>query len=61
MRTAPLVVISAEAACLQGFSDYVSKLQVRQALDRIIIDEAHLTITASGYYKSMKQLGWHVR
>jgi superfamily II DNA helicase RecQ len=60
-RTAPLVVVSAEAACSQGFGDYVSKLQVRQVLDRIIVDEAHLTITASGYRKSMKQLGWHVR
>ena len=60
-RTAPLVFASAEAACSAGFSDYVARLQMRQVLDRIIVDEAHLTITASNYRKSMKRLGWYVR
>lgn len=60
-RTAPLVFASAEAACSSGFSGYVARLQMRQTLDRIIVDEAHLTITASSYRMSMKRLGWYVR
>jgi superfamily II DNA helicase RecQ len=60
-RTAPLVFASAEAACSADFSNYVARLQTTQVLDRIIVDEAHLTITASRYRKSMKRLGWYVR
>ncbi|KAH7189860.1 hypothetical protein DER44DRAFT_679617 [Fusarium oxysporum] len=33
----------------------------RQRLDRIVIDECHLTITASYYRRSISQLAWHVR
>jgi hypothetical protein len=29
-------------------------------LDRVVVDECHLTITASDYRKSMVQLGWYV-
>jgi hypothetical protein len=60
-RSAPLVIVSAEAACTQGFLEYCHVLVGRQKLDRIIIDEAHLTITASDYRSCMAQLGWYVR
>ena len=33
---------------------------MRQQLDRVIIDECHLTITASDYRDSMVQLGWYL-
>ncbi|KAH8749802.1 hypothetical protein BGZ57DRAFT_968235 [Hyaloscypha finlandica] len=33
----------------------------KQQLDRIVIDESHLTITASDYRLCMAQLGWYVR
>jgi superfamily II DNA or RNA helicase len=58
---APLIVASAEAACSQGFAEYAGRLELRQQLDRIIVDEAHLTLTASSYRRSMRALGWHVR
>lgn len=60
-RSAPLILVSAEAACTEGFVEYANRLESRQQLDRIVIDECHLTITANSYRESMKQLGWHVR
>ncbi|KAH6989815.1 hypothetical protein BKA56DRAFT_612069 [Ilyonectria sp. MPI-CAGE-AT-0026] len=60
-RSAPLVIVSAEATCTEGFDEYVIRLESRQRLDRIVIDECHLTITANDYYKSIKYLGWYIR
>lgn len=60
-KTAPLVIVSAEAACTERFLEYVSLLHSRQRLDRIVVDECHLTVTASDYHRSMSRLGWFVR
>ncbi|OAQ71876.1 tlh3 [Purpureocillium lilacinum] len=60
-KAAPLVIVSAEAACTERFVEYVSLLNSRQQLDRIVVDECHLTVTASNYRRSMSQLGWYVR
>lgn len=59
--TPPLVIVSAETVCTASFLDYAHRLVNRQQLTRIIIDEAHLTITASNYRRSMSQLGWYTR
>ncbi|KAI5455820.1 hypothetical protein BGZ63DRAFT_368345, partial [Mariannaea sp. PMI_226] len=56
MKSAPLVLISAEAACTTSFLEYAYWLESRQQLDRIVVDECHLTITAT-YRKSMMRLG----
>ena len=60
-QSASLVIVSAEAACTQGFLEYCHLQVSKQRLDRIIIDEGHLTITASDYRPCMAQLGWYVR
>jgi hypothetical protein len=60
-QSASLVIISAEAAYTQGFLEYCHILVSKQKLDRIVIDEGHLTITASNYRLYMAQLGWYVR
>jgi superfamily II DNA helicase RecQ len=60
-ETAALVFVAVESACTEQFLDYAKGLALRQQLDRIIIDECHLTITASDYRPCMSQLGWHVR
>lgn len=60
-QAAPLVIVSVEAACTESFLTYARMLARRQDLDRIVIDEAHLTITASDYRPLMLQLGWYVR
>jgi hypothetical protein len=59
-RSAPLVIMAAEAACTSTFLDYARMLTDHQLLDRVVIDECHLTITASEYRESMVQLGWYV-
>ncbi|KAL6359113.1 hypothetical protein LRP88_09313 [Fusarium phalaenopsidis] len=60
-KSAPLVIMSAEAACTESFLEYANRLADRQRLDRIVIDECHLTITANDYRWCMSQLGWYVR
>jgi superfamily II DNA helicase RecQ len=52
-RDAPLVLVSTEAACTKAFLTYAQRLVTAQALDRIVIDECHLTITAADYRESM--------
>lgn len=60
-QSASLVIVSAETACTQGFLEYCQLLVSWQQLDRIVIDESHLTITASDYRSCMAQLGWYIR
>jgi superfamily II DNA helicase RecQ len=60
-QSASLVIVSAEAVCTQGFLEYAHALVRRQELDRIVLDECHLTITANDYRLCMSQLGWYVR
>ncbi|KAH7231038.1 hypothetical protein BKA59DRAFT_409557, partial [Fusarium tricinctum] len=55
-KSAPLVLVSAEAACTERFLEYANRLCDRQCLDRIVIDECHLTITVGTYRRSMSQL-----
>ncbi|PWI65243.1 hypothetical protein PCL_07293 [Purpureocillium lilacinum] len=57
----PLVLVSAEAVCTQAFVQYALRLRYRQELDRIVVDECHLTVFASDYRPSMAQLGWFGR
>jgi superfamily II DNA helicase RecQ len=59
--SASLVIVSAEAACTQSFLEYCQTEVSKQRLARIIVDEGHLTITASDYRPCMGQLGWYVR
>ena len=60
-RSASLVIVSAEAAYTQGFLEYCHILVGKQKLDRIVVDESHLTITASDYRPCIAQLGWYIR
>jgi superfamily II DNA helicase RecQ len=60
-QSASLVIVSAEAACTQSFLEYCHQEVSKQRLERIVVDEAHLTVTASDYRPCMGQLGWYVR
>jgi superfamily II DNA helicase RecQ len=53
--------VLAEAACTQSFLEYCHIKVSKQELAHIILDEGHLTITASDYRLCMAQLGWYVR
>ena len=59
-RSGPLVLVSAGAACTMSFLEYAQRLELRQVLDRIVIDECHLTVTAT-FGRSMQRLGQFVR
>jgi orsellinic acid/F9775 biosynthesis protein OrsD/helicase-like protein/RAD3-like DEAD/DEAH box helicase len=60
-KSASLVIVSAEAACTQGFLEYCHIQVSKQELARIVVDECHLTITTSNYRPCMAQLGWYIR
>jgi superfamily II DNA helicase RecQ len=54
---ASLVIVPAEMACTKSFLEYAHGLVRRQQLDRIVIDECHLTVTVNDYRPCMAQLG----
>jgi hypothetical protein len=56
IRTAPLVFVSAEAAGTKAFRAYAYKLAATGNLGRIVLDEAHFTVTASEYRAAMVDL-----
>jgi superfamily II DNA helicase RecQ len=60
-RSASLVIVAADAVCTERFIEYARTLVNRQRLDRIVIDECHLSITANDYRPCMSQLGWFTR
>jgi len=55
-RDAPLVFVSVEAAGTKEFLKYARSLLAQQKLDRIVVDECHLTVTAVEYRPSMIDL-----
>jgi superfamily II DNA or RNA helicase len=55
-RESSLVLVTAEAASTGGFIKYARTLISQQKLDRIVVDECHLTITAAGYQQSIVDL-----
>ena len=54
--TAPVVIVSAEAAVTGRFMSYAAGLCEDGKLDRIVIDECHLTVTAAGYRACLARL-----
>ncbi|KAK5674103.1 hypothetical protein LTS10_013148 [Elasticomyces elasticus] len=55
-REAALILVSAEAASTKDFTKYARRLIAQQKLDRIVIDECHLTVIAAGYRPSIIDL-----
>lgn len=55
-REAALVLVSAEAASSKDFVKYARRLIAEQKLDRIVVDECHLTVIAADYRTSMIKL-----
>jgi hypothetical protein len=52
-QDAPLVFVTADAAGTKGFLTYAYKLATTGDLRRIVLDEAHLAVTASEYRPAM--------
>ena len=55
-REAALVLVSAEAASSKDFIKYARRLIAEQKLDRIVVDECHLTVIAADYRPSIVEL-----
>ncbi|KAK5111426.1 hypothetical protein LTR85_012156 [Meristemomyces frigidus] len=55
-REAALTLVSAEAASSKDFIKHARRLAAEQKLDRIVIDECHLIVTAVEYRLSMVDL-----
>lgn len=55
-RDAPLIMVTVEAASTRDFLKYARLLVNQQRLDRIVVDECHLTVTAVEYRPSMVDL-----
>lgn len=59
-REAGLVLVTVEAASTGDFMKYARALVAQQKLDRIVVDECHLTVTAASYRESIIDLT-HIR
>lgn len=57
VRYAPVVVVSADRAASTDFITYGSMLRKRKLLRRVVVDECHLSFTASDYRPKLRQLG----
>ena len=55
-REAGLVLVSAEAALSKDFVKYARRLIAEQKLDRIVVNECHLTVIATDYRPSIVEL-----
>ncbi|KAJ9656297.1 hypothetical protein H2198_005072 [Neophaeococcomyces mojaviensis] len=53
---APLVFVSVEHAGHGSFYQYLYELHQARRLDRVVIDECHLVLTAASYRRSMSKL-----
>ena len=52
-REVALTIVSIEAASTRDFIKYAQGLVCHQKLDRIVVDECHLTVTAAEYRPAM--------
>jgi superfamily II DNA helicase RecQ len=55
-REVALILVSAEAVSSKDFIKYACRLVAEQKLDRIVIDEYHLTVVATAYRPSIIEL-----
>lgn len=55
-REAALILVSAEAVSSKDFMKYARRLVAEQKLDRIVVDECHLTVVAAEYRPSIIEL-----
>jgi RecQ family ATP-dependent DNA helicase len=57
-RAASIVFVTPESAVTKGFREFVNRLQVRQELDRVVVDECHVVPDGKhGFRPQMQELG----
>lgn len=61
-RVATIVFVTPESAVTKGFRDFVNRLQSRQALDRVVVDECHVLLDGDpGFRPQLRELGGVLR
>lgn len=56
MNPAPLVVVSTEAASSESFHQHLLALERQNVLDRVVLDEAHMSVSEDHYRPQMRDL-----
>jgi superfamily II DNA helicase RecQ len=61
-RAATVVFVTPESAVTKGFQLFVNRLQARQQLDRIVVDECHTVLDSDRSFRpQMKEVGGMMR
>ncbi|KXH39658.1 hypothetical protein CSAL01_12557 [Colletotrichum salicis] len=61
-QAASIVFVTPESAVTKGFGDFVARLQGRQALDRIVVDECHVVLESTRTFRPrLMELGEAIR
>jgi superfamily II DNA helicase RecQ len=61
-RAATVVFVTPESAVTKGFQLFVNRLQARQQLDRIVVDECHTVLDSDRSFRpQMKEVGGMIR
>ncbi|KDN64750.1 hypothetical protein CSUB01_11123 [Colletotrichum sublineola] len=61
-QTAAIIFVTPESVVSKGFRDFVSRLQARQALDRVVINKCYVVLEGSATFRpKLQEIGAAVR
>ncbi|KAK1837728.1 hypothetical protein CCHR01_19648 [Colletotrichum chrysophilum] len=61
-QAASIVFVTPESAITKGFRDFIARLQGRQALDRVVVDECHVVLEGTRDFRpQLGELGRAIR
>ncbi|KAL0764703.1 hypothetical protein CaCOL14_012793 [Colletotrichum acutatum] len=57
-QAASIIFVTPESAVAKGFRDFVARLEARQALDRVVLDECHVVLEGTRSFRpKLRELG----
>lgn len=61
-QAASVIFVTPESAVSKGFRDFVARLEARQALDRVVVDECHVVLEGTRSFRpKLREVGAAVR